>query len=211
MHGRERPPAAPTASPLGGRPTAACSRPSPKPAAKPSRQAAAAATGGGGVERRRRRPSAAAAGARSRPTTCGLMNCTRTGGWVTSTRQVQQPGRPRRRGAQARRGHQQQGVAARTPRSSPSAPTAATSSAATPAIGCAAPATRATAGPRTSAAARATRAARSSGSHLFFQTREVVQRRPLREPDERASTTGSGIGVWVSHGRVRLVIDFYHP
>jgi len=20
-----------------------------------------------------------------------------------------------------------------------------------------------------------------------------------------------GIGVWVSHGRVRLVIDFYHP
>ena len=49
------------------------------------------------------------------------------------------------------------------------------------------------------------------GSHLLLPEREVVQRRPLREPDERASTTASGIGVWVSGGRVRLVIDFYHP
>ena len=67
-----------------------------------------------------------------------LMNCTRTGGWVTSSGSVQQPRRPERRPAQARRRDLVEGLAARTPRSSRSATCAPTSSAATRATGSAA-------------------------------------------------------------------------
>ena len=66
-----------------------------------------------------------------------LMNCTRTGGWVTSSGRLQQPRRPERRRrsgstpASARRSR------GRTPSGSRSTTSAATSSAATPATGCA--------------------------------------------------------------------------
>ena len=48
------------------------------------------------------------------------------------------------------------------------------------------------------------------GSHLFFQSE-----RPYRGGHYvnlmNAAYDRVGLGVWVSHGRVRLVIDFYHP
>ena len=84
----------------------------------------------------------------------GLMNCTRTGGWVTSTGNVQQPRRTQRRPAQARCRDQLEGQPAVRQADGDRRRRAATSSAATPAIASAAPATRAIAGRRTSAAAR---------------------------------------------------------
>jgi uncharacterized protein YkwD len=48
------------------------------------------------------------------------------------------------------------------------------------------------------------------GSHRFFQNEKPYNGghyRNMMNPDyDRA-----GIGVWVSSGRVRLVVDFYHP
>ena len=84
----------------------------------------------------------------------GLMNCTRTGGWVDLRRALQQPGRSQRRRRSGSTAASAARSPGRTPRSSRSATTAATSSAATRATASAGPATRATAGPRTSAAAR---------------------------------------------------------
>ena len=48
------------------------------------------------------------------------------------------------------------------------------------------------------------------GSHLFFQSEKPYNGghyRNLMNPDYDRC----GIGVWVDNGRVRLVIDFYHP
>ena len=48
------------------------------------------------------------------------------------------------------------------------------------------------------------------GSHLYFQSE-----RPYRGGHYVNLMNGAydrvGLGVWVSHGRVRLVVDFYHP
>ena len=118
------------------------------------------------------------------------MNCTRTGGWVTSSGRCSSPGGRNVAPLKLDSGHQQQGRAAVREEARDRATTAATSSAATRATGSAGPATRATAGPRTSAAGRAAPRRRARLAPLL-PVREVVQRRPLREHDERASTTGS--------------------
>jgi hypothetical protein len=48
------------------------------------------------------------------------------------------------------------------------------------------------------------------GSHLFFQAERSYNGGHYRNlMDARFHEVG--IGVWVSHGRVRLVIDFYTP
>ena len=54
------------------------------------------------------------------------------------------------------------------------------------------------------------RTRRSSGSHLFFQA-EKPNNGGHYVNLMNAKYDRVGIGVWVSGGRVRLVIDFYHP
>jgi uncharacterized protein YkwD len=48
------------------------------------------------------------------------------------------------------------------------------------------------------------------GSHLFFQS-EKSYRGGHYVNLMNAAYDRVGIGVWVSSGRVRLVVDFYHP
>ncbi len=48
------------------------------------------------------------------------------------------------------------------------------------------------------------------GSHLFFQSEKPYNGGHYRNLMD-ARFTRVGIGVWVSGGRVRLVVDFYHP
>jgi uncharacterized protein YkwD len=48
------------------------------------------------------------------------------------------------------------------------------------------------------------------GSHLFFQSEKPYNGGHYKNL-MNAQYDRVGIGVWVSHGRVRLVIDFYHP
>jgi uncharacterized protein YkwD len=48
------------------------------------------------------------------------------------------------------------------------------------------------------------------GSHLFFQSERPYNGGHYKNL-MNAQYDRVGIGVWVSHGRVRLVIDFYHP
>ena len=48
------------------------------------------------------------------------------------------------------------------------------------------------------------------GSHLFFQSEKSYNGGHYRNM-MNAAYTQVGIGVWVSGGRVRLVVDFYHP
>ena len=104
----------------------------------------------------------------------------------------------------ARRSH------GRTPRGSRSAPIAATSSAAIRAIGSAAPATRnypwaENIGCRSGSARSAVLA-----THLFYQSEKSYGGGHYTNL-MNAKYDRVGIGVWVSGGRVRLVIDFYHP
>ena len=70
------------------RPPRARSGRSPSAARRPPRRHGGSRSGSTGGGRR----SVAGAGERSRPTTSGLMNCTRTGGWVTSTGTCSSPG-----------------------------------------------------------------------------------------------------------------------
>ena len=123
-----------------------------------------------------------------------LMNCTRTGGWVTSGRQVLVARRARRRAAQpqqrrsaARRAAVRE--AARHPqhlqplhRRQPGRPPAR------------ARASRATAGPRTSAAGRATRTRAVLGSHLLFQSERPYNGGHYREPHELGASARSASG-----------------
>ena len=117
-------------------------------------------------------------------------------------RALQQPRRAERRPAQARRRDLVEGLAAVRQEARGRTTCAATSSAATPAIGCGA------AGYTSYRWAREPRLPVRQpvlgGPRLapLLPEREVVQRRPLREPDERAYDR-VGIGVWVSGGRVR--------
>ena len=81
---------------------------------------------------------------------------------------------------------------------------------ATRATACAAPATRATAGRRTWAAGRATRTppswARTATSRARGRTTAATTVNIMNSAYRYV-----GIGVWVSGGRVRLVVDFYTP
>ena len=139
-----------------------------------------------------------------------LMNCTRTGGWVTSSGTCSSPGGPERRAAHPQRRHQRQGHAAlrevpRDPRAVQ--PLLRRERRAT---GFAAPATPATGGARTSAARREPVPGGVLGDHLFFQAEKPYNGGHYVNL-MNAPYSEAGIGVWVSCGRVRLVIDFYHP
>ena len=138
------------------------------------------------------------------------MNCTRTGGWVTSSGACSSPGGRNVAALRLDSGISSQGVAALRQAARGQQRSAATSSAATPATACARPATRTTPGPRTSAAAPANPRAAVLGSHLFFQN-EKPSNGGHYVNLMNAKYDRVGIGVWVSGGRVRLVIDFYHP
>ena len=125
-------------------------------------------------------------------------------------RQLQQPGRPQRRAAQARPRDQQQGLAAvrqeargrrrlqplhrRQPRRpAPPGRLHELPLGREPRLPVGQPARR-----RSSARTSSSRArSRTSGGHYVNLMNAKYDR--------------VGIGVWVSHGRVRLVIDFYHP
>ena len=120
-----------------------------------------------------------------------LMNCTRTGGSVTSSGSCSSPG-----GRSVARSGSTPGSARRSPGRTPSAsrPRATVQPLHRRQPGRpppARPATRATSGPRTWAAAPATRTAAVLGSHLYFQSeRSWSRRRPLREPDEHEVRPG---------------------
>ena len=139
----------------------------------------------------------------------GLMNCTRTGGWVTSTGACSSPG-----GRNVAALKLDSGISAKVSR--PYAKKIALSGDCSHFIG-GTPGDRLRHAGYTSYRWAENMGCRSGGarasvlgSHLFFQA-------------EKSSNGGHyvnlmnamydrvGIGVWVSGGRVRLVIDFYHP
>ena len=139
----------------------------------------------------------------------GLMNCTRTGGWVTGSGTCSSPG-----GRNVARLRLDAGISSRVSR--PYARYMATRNICTH---------FADGGPRN----RLRRAGYSSGTwaenigcrsgtargavlatHLFYQSE-----RPYNGGHYasimNAAFDRAGIGVWMSSGRVRLVVDFYHP
>jgi uncharacterized protein YkwD len=139
----------------------------------------------------------------------GLMNCTRTGGWVTSTGACSSPG-----GRSVAPLKLDSGISTKVSR--PYAKRLAVGNDCSHFIG-GNPGDRLRAAGYTSYKWAENLGCRSGaprsavlGSHLFFQS-------------EKSSNGGHyvnmmnslydrcGIGVWVSSGRVRLVVDFYHP
>ena len=135
------------------------------------------------------------------------MNCTRTGGWVTSSGACSAPG-GRDVAALSLNGSIRHGSRGPTRGCSRPVARATTSSAATLATASAPRAGPATTGARTSAAAAATRTAPCSGRTCSTRREKPYNGghyRNLMNPGFRQV----GIGVWVSGGRVRLVIDFY--
>lgn len=139
----------------------------------------------------------------------GLMNCTRTGGWVTSSGSCSSPG-----GRSVAALKLDSGISSRVSR--PYAKKLALGNDCSHFMG-GDPGDRLRAAGYTSYRWGENLGCRSGaprsavlGSHLFFQ-------------NEKASNGGHyvnlmnglydrvGIGVWVSSGRVRLVVDFYHP
>ena len=176
-------------------------KPKPKPVAKPP--AAPASTGGGG--------GAVGAGSWGAVETyyLRLMNCTRTGGWITSGGACSSPGG---RGVPPLQIDSR--ISARVSR--PYAKLLATRGACTHFIG-------GTPGNRLARAGfssyrwaenigcRSGNASSSVlGTHLFYQSE-----RPYGGGHYvnlmNAAYDRVGLGVWVSSGRVRLVVDFYHP
>ncbi len=139
----------------------------------------------------------------------GLMNCTRTGGWVTSTGSCSSPG-----GRNVAALRLDSGISSKVSR--PYAKKLAVNNLCDHFIG-GNPGDRLRAAGYTSYRWAENLGCRSGnpysavlGSHLFFQ-------------DEKSTNGGHyvnlmnaaydrcGIGVWVYAGRVRLVVDFYHP
>ena len=153
--------------------------------------------------------SVAAAGVRSRCYYLGLMNCTRTGGWVTSTGACSSPG-----GRSVAPLSLSSGISTNVSR--PYAKKLATTNQCTHFSG-------GNPGDRLRAAGYSSYrwaenlgcrsgAPRSAvlGSHLFFQSEKSYNGGHYVNM-MNAMYDRVGIGVWVSGGRVRLVIDFYHP
>ena len=139
----------------------------------------------------------------------GLMNCTRTGGWVTSTGRCSSPG-----GRNVAPLKLSTGISSKVSR--PYAKRLAVGGDCSHFIG---------GGPDD----RLRRAGYSGnrwaenigcrsggaksavlGSHLFFQSEKSYNGGHYRNLMNSAYSH-VGIGVWVSGGRVRLVVDFYHP
>ncbi len=177
------------------------SKPKPKPKPKPSRSTPITHSGGGG----------AVSGSWHAVETyyLKLMNCTRTGGWVTSSGKCSSPG-----GRNVAPLSLSSGISTHVSR--PYAKLLATRNLCSHFIG-GNPGDRLRHAGYTSYRWAENIGCRSGnpysavlGSHLFFQ-------------NEKSSNGGHyvnlmnaaydrvGIGVWVSGGRVRLVVDFYHP
>jgi uncharacterized protein YkwD len=138
-----------------------------------------------------------------------LMNCTRTGGWVTSTGACSSPG-----GRSVAPLKLDAGISSRVSR--PYAKRLATSGACSHFIG-GSPADRLRAAGYTGYAWAENLGCRSGsatsavlGSHLFFQSEKPYNGghyvNIMSTKYDRV-----GIGVWASGGRVRLVVDFYRP
>jgi hypothetical protein len=139
----------------------------------------------------------------------GLMNCTRTGGWVTSTGHCSSPG-----GRAVAPLKLDKGISSKVSR--PYARKLAIGADCSHFIGGNPGDRLRRAGYRNytwaenigcrSGGARAA----VLGSHRFFQSEKSYNGghyvNLMNKKYDRV-----GIGVWVSHGRVRLVIDFYHP
>ncbi len=139
----------------------------------------------------------------------GLMNCTRTGGWVTSTGKCSSPG-----GRAVAPLKLDAGISSKVSR--PYAKRLAVGGDCSHFIG-GNPGDRLRRAGYTSYRWAENLGCRSGdpraavlGSHLFFQSEKSYNGGHyvnLMNP----AYTRVGIGVWVSGGRVRLVVDFYHP
>ena len=138
-----------------------------------------------------------------------LMNCTRTGGWVTSTGSCSSPG-----GRSVAPHKLDAGISSRVSR--PYAKKLAVNNMCTHFSG-GNPGDRLRAAGYTSYRWAENLGCRSGnpysavlGSHLFFQSEKSYSGGHYVNL-MNAAYDRCGIGVWVSGGRVRLVIDFYHP
>jgi len=139
----------------------------------------------------------------------GLMNCTRTGGWVTSTGSCSSPG-----GRNVAALWQDAGITAKVSR--PYAKKLAVNGLCTHFSG-GNPGDRLRAAGYTSYIWAENLGCRSGdpyaavlGSHLFFQSEQSYNGGHYVNL-MNAKYDRVGLGVWVSGGRVRLVVDFYHP
>jgi uncharacterized protein YkwD len=139
----------------------------------------------------------------------GLMNCTRTGGWVTSTGSCSSPG-----GRNVAPLRLDAGISSKVSR--PYAKKLAVNNLCTHFSG-GNPGDRLRAAGYTSYRWAENLGCRSGnpysavlGSHLFFQAEKPTNGGHYVNL-MNAAYDRCGIGVWVSGGRVRLVIDFYHP
>jgi uncharacterized protein YkwD len=137
------------------------------------------------------------------------MNCTRTGGWVTSTGACSSPG-----GRNVAALWIDQGIATNVSR--PYARLLATRGLCNHFIN-GTPGDRLRRAGYTSYIWAENLGCRSGnpytavlGSHLFFQAEKPCARCHYANL-MNAAYDRVGIGVWVASGRVRLVIDFYHP
>jgi uncharacterized protein YkwD len=135
-----------------------------------------------------------------------LMNCTRTGGWVTSSGDCSSPG-----GRNVAPLKLDAGISSKVAR--PYAKKLATSGACSHGD----PSARLRAAGYTSYIWAENLGCRSGdpyaavlGSHLFFQAEKPTNGGHYVNL-MNAKYDRAGVGVWVSSGRVRLVIDFYHP
>jgi uncharacterized protein YkwD len=175
-------------------------KPQPQPVAQP---AARTSTGGGG----------GAVGGGSWASVeryyLGLMNCTRTGGWVTSGGSCSSPG-----GRNVAPLRLDSGISSKVAR--PYARLLATRGACSHFIG-GNPGNRLARAGYTSYRWAENIGCRSGnasaavlGSHLFFQSEKSYSGGHYVNL-MNAAYDRVGIGVWVSSGRVRLVVDFYHP
>jgi uncharacterized protein YkwD len=138
-----------------------------------------------------------------------LMNCTRTGGWVTSTGGCSSPG-----GRSVAALRLDSGISSKVSR--PYAKRLAVNNQCSHFIG-GNPGNRLSAAGYTSYIWAENLGCRSGnpysavlGSHLFFQSERSYNGGHYVNL-MNAKYDRVGIGVWVSSGRVRLVIDFYHP
>ena len=139
----------------------------------------------------------------------GLMNCTRTGGWVTSTGSCSSPG-----GRSVAALKLDAGISSKVSR--PYAKKLAVGNDCSHFIG-GNPGDRLRRAGYTSYRWAENLGCRSGnpfsavlGSHLYFQSEKSYSGGHYVNM-MNSKYDSAGIGVWVSSGRVRLVIDFYHP
>ena len=139
----------------------------------------------------------------------GLMNCTRTGGWVTSTGKCSSPG-----GRDAAPLKLSSGISSKVAR--PYAKRLATGGDCSHFMG-GNPGDRLRRAGYTNYTWAENLGCRSGnpysavlGSHRYFQSEKSYNGGHYVNMMNRKYDR-VGIGVWVSSGRVRLVVDFYHP